>query len=127
MYCKSIDDYLVNIHAGRSIVPYMMKEFEKKGIDTSDIKAMTDYLKYADAEEAEIFNLAWDEQMNDDIDAGLWDKREAEVEWQLENEPEKFVTIEKFLENMAVDGKARDNTEKQIAASRKARLERVWK
>ena len=79
MYCKSINDYLVNMHAGRSIIPYMMKEFDKRGIDTSDMKAMTDYLKYDDAEEANVFNDAWDAQMNDDIDAGLWDDMEEQV------------------------------------------------
>ena len=129
MYCKSIDDYLINIRAGRSIIPYMMKEFDKRGIDTTDIKAMTDYLKsdedYNDGE-ARLFNDAWDAQMNDDIDAGKWDKKYKEREQELKDNPDSFITMEKFLDEMAADKKARENTEKQIKESRQKRLERRW-
>ena len=124
MYIKTIDDYLVNMHAGRTIVPYMMKEFDKRGIDTSDMKAMTDYLKYDDAEEANIFNDAWDAQMNDDIDAGLWDKMEEEVDKAVAEGKTKTISeMKSVFGDMIRDSEHR---EKQINESRRKRLARSW-
>ena len=122
MYCKSIDDYLVNIHAGRSIIPYMMKRLENKGI--TEMKDIIEYLK-AD-KELVLFNDAWDDQMDDPIYDKDWDRKSEELEWRLKNKPDDFVSAEVFLKSLEADSKGWDNTEKQINESRRQRLERRW-